>query len=300
MVNKEREFIEATSRITSFNVLSKSGATISPIEIRLTKDKLSLVSRVLSSNDTAYKHTEIILDLVRKLGHREDTVAEFRALAMIAETALQSEDFDESYEVCERMVNTILQLKVSLPSAIREPILYEATEVCWVACFQLGRQPEYLNIPRRMWLLGRALENCSSDHIADILTTWRKLEQDDMESRRHTMGGKKATSFNSGHPVDLASRRVSSLASRLHTIHLPSPGLAHSPNAVALASQATQAFSNIAANFPFSVRDRLSHADRSRSRDTERTPLSPDVQSQAKHALQKGIGWLIGADDDEL
>ena len=80
---KEREFIEATSRISSFNVMSKPGVPLLPIEIRLTKDRLGLVSRVMSSNDDAYKHAEVMLDLTRKLGYQDDPVAEVKTLAMI-------------------------------------------------------------------------------------------------------------------------------------------------------------------------------------------------------------------------
>ncbi|KAM6498410.1 hypothetical protein JOM56_006358 [Amanita muscaria] len=62
---KEMEFIDATSRISSFNVLS---CPILPIEIRLTKDWLSLVSRALSSTDESYEHTEVILELLGYVG----------------------------------------------------------------------------------------------------------------------------------------------------------------------------------------------------------------------------------------
>ena len=77
-VTQEKQFIEATSRLCSFNLMSRPGIPISPIEIRLTKDRLSLVSRVLSSNNDAYKHSEVILDLVRKLGFHNDIIAEVK------------------------------------------------------------------------------------------------------------------------------------------------------------------------------------------------------------------------------
>ena len=96
---------------------SMAQISISPIEIRLTKDRLSLVSRVLSSNNDAYKHTEVILDLVRKLGFRNDVVAEAKALAMLAETALQAEDYARAWDASETMVNTVLLLLRSRTSS---------------------------------------------------------------------------------------------------------------------------------------------------------------------------------------
>ncbi|GBE77859.1 hypothetical protein SCP_0107410 [Sparassis crispa] len=95
---KEKEFIEATSRLCSFNLMTRSGTPITPLEIRLTKDRLSLVSRVLSSNSDAYKHTQVILELVEKLGFGGDAIAEVKTLAMLVETALQSEDFTRHRE----------------------------------------------------------------------------------------------------------------------------------------------------------------------------------------------------------
>jgi len=107
---REQEFIEATSRITSFNVETRPGISLSPIEIRLTKDRLSLVSRVLSSNDDAYKYKEVILELVDKLGFRGETVPRVKALAMIADTALQAEDFAQAFETSETMIDTVSHL----------------------------------------------------------------------------------------------------------------------------------------------------------------------------------------------
>ena len=87
-----------------------------PIEIRLTKDKLSLVSRIVSSNENVYKHTEVILDLTRKLGFQDDVLAEVKTLAMIADTALQAEDFTRAFEANERMIERVLQLQRSSKS----------------------------------------------------------------------------------------------------------------------------------------------------------------------------------------
>ncbi|OBZ78743.1 60S ribosome subunit biogenesis protein nip7 [Grifola frondosa] len=172
-IMKEKEFIEATSRLCSFNLMSRPGIPISPIEIRLTKDRLSLVSRVLSSNNDAYKHTQVILDLVYKLGFKGDIVAEVKTLAMLAETALQAEDFNRAYETSQRMVDTILILRSSAPLGLQDPQIEEASEVCWVACFQVGRHPEFPDLKKKMTLLGRAVELCPPERLPDVLGAWR-------------------------------------------------------------------------------------------------------------------------------
>ena len=103
-IHREKDFIEATTRLCSFKLTSRPGTPITPIEIRLTKDRLSLVSRVLASNTDAYKHTQVILELVRKLGFDHDVVAEVKTLAMLADTALSSGDFDRAYENSMKLV----------------------------------------------------------------------------------------------------------------------------------------------------------------------------------------------------
>ena len=100
---KGQETIEATSRIYSFNVTSSPGVPISPIEIRLTKDRLSLVSRVLSSNNEAYKHTKVTLD--RKLGFKGGSAVEVKTLGMMSDVALQNEDFDRAYKIDKQIIN---------------------------------------------------------------------------------------------------------------------------------------------------------------------------------------------------
>ncbi|KII93812.1 hypothetical protein PLICRDRAFT_99626 [Plicaturopsis crispa FD-325 SS-3] len=298
---REKEFIEATSRLSSFNVMARPGIPISPIEIRLTKDRLSLVSRVLSSNSDAYKHTQVVLELVHKLGFRNDVVAEVKTLAMLADTALQAEDFGRAYEASEKMIDTVLNLRSSTLLGLNDTNVHEATEVCWIACFQLGRQPEFEDVPKKLYLLGRALELCPPDKLHDVLTAWRRLEKEDLESRqdrlvhRSTVTKKPPRSATSSSIPNTAS----ALSSRLQEFRMPSSPLVNAEDAAALANRA---FSRVAANFPFGGRGRSLVSDdveRSRSGSGSRRRLdAEEVSAQATRAFHKGIGWLIGADDE--
>jgi len=285
----EKEFIEATSRITSFNVLTSHGTPMSPIEIRLTKDRLSLISSVLSSNSNAYKHAEVILELCNKLGYRDDPVAEVKVLAMLADTALQTEDFDCAYGNIERMIGLVASLRnacMELDGKARD-----AAEVCWVACFQLGRQSEFLDSAKKMALLGNALELCPPDKIHDVLTAWRKLEAENVQ-RAGQLRRQQHTELDNIHRTRQVKRAPSSLRSRLQDFHMPAPPLLSSPDAAALASRT---FKTVAASFPFSVGHRP-RSDTPQSEGSART--DGDVSSQASRVLSKGIGWLIGADND--
>ncbi|KAJ3564975.1 hypothetical protein NP233_g7936 [Leucocoprinus birnbaumii] len=344
---QEKEFIEATSRISSFNVYSRPGIPISPIEIRLTKDRLSLVSRVLSSNNDAYKHTQVILDLCYKLGFRGDAAAEVKTLAMLADTALQAEDFSRAYENAMRMVDIVVKLRESTTALdVNADKVQEATEVCWIGCFQLGRQPEFDDLKKKLQLLGYALEFCPPEKLHDVLTAWRRLEKEDITNREEDLiqkkqlhvGGKSLTSSlhhhqqkhgliagGNGHAWDHASAvtsatlntAASSLRTKLQQFHMPSPPLLSTPDAAALASRT---FRSVAANFPFSVGQRSAtpsqasfdggeyHDDGSSRQGygASRHQYSSesghhrldDVSAQASKVFSKGIGWLIGADDE--
>ncbi|KAF7310800.1 Sec39 domain-containing protein [Mycena chlorophos] len=276
-LKREKEFIEATSRLSSFNITSSRGTPLTPIEIRLTKDRLSLVSRVLSSNNDAYKHTEVILDLVRKLGFGGNVVAEVKTLAMLADTALQAEDFERAYGTSQQMVDTVLNLRSSHPD-IDSSTVQEASEVCWVACFQLGRQPEFDDIDKKLSLLGRALELCPPEQLHDVLAAWRRLESEDIEARNERL----ASNDTSKHVKRRKTGNIApSLRERLQEFHLPSPQLLNTPDAAALASRT---FRSVAANFPFSV----SGSGRA----------AQEEERGNSRLLSKGIGWLIGADAD--
>ncbi len=274
-LNREKEFIEATSRISSFNIQSRPGIPISPIEIRLTQDRLTLISRILSSNAEAYKHTEVILDLCYKLGFRGDTAAEVKVLAMLADAALQAEDFTRAYENTIRMVDVVKKLREAQSFGVVDEKIREATELCWIGCFQLGRQPEFDDLKKKLQLVGYTLELCPPEKIHDVLTAWGRLEKEDIANREEDLerkelhaGGtlnqrrqKRGLTGGSGYTLSHGSMvasatlttAASSLRSKLQQFHMPSPPLLTTPDAAALASRT---FRNVAASFPFSVGQR--------------------------------------------
>lgn len=287
-IQREREFIEATSRICSFNVVSRQGIPISPLEIRLVKDKLDLIAGVLSGTEDAYKHSKVILDLTYKLGYRDDVVAEVKVLAMIADAALQAEDFVRAAENAERMVDIVRKLnEVSLTSSDMESGT-EAKEVCWRSCFQLGRQTEFRDVDKKLRLLGHALELCPPEHTLDVLGIWRKIEGESISMHREKLEMQKGQG---------ASFAAASFRTRLQDLQLGTSTGITAPDAAALASRT---FKSVAANFPFSVRGRQLEDERGTLDEgsIEIEDSGPDVSAHAKQAFARGIGWLIGADEE--
>ncbi|QRV90809.1 Secretory pathway protein Sec39 [Ceratobasidium sp. AG-Ba] len=288
-VIKEREFIEATSRICAFNVVSRPGIPITPLEIRLVKDRLSLIARVLSSTDDAYKHTQVILDLVAKLGFRGDSAAEVKALAMIADSALSAEDFEAAAETSTRMVKTTVKLRaVGTGTSAEAAAAAEAIEVCWHTCFQLGRQTEFTDIKTKMTLLAHALELCPPENVGDVLNAWKRLEGEKIEARKAQGPAIKKP------PV----RRNRGAHDLLALPDMSAPLI--SPDAAAAAARTFSRVAGAAANLPFAVRGRLGSTT-SRGLDDETSSTrsrSPEsVASSARHAFSRGVGWLIGANE---
>lgn len=255
-----------------------------------------MISRVLSSNSDAYKHSEVVLDLAYKLGYRDDVVAEVKTLAMLADTALQAEDFPRASEFIERMVERVCKLRDT--SLIEDIRVTEASEVCWVACFQLGRQPEFKDVEKKLSLLGQALELCPAEKLHDILSAWNRMASKDIDYRKERL-----SSANKGIAASASRERTlvpgdvaSSLRARLREFHMPSPPLLSTPDAAALASRT---FRSVTANFPFSVGRGSQASDRDGSRASSLFKGDrEDVSAQATRVFNKGIGWLIGADNE--
>lgn len=313
---------------------SRPGAPITPIEIRLVKDRLSLVARVLSESEDAYKYPDIILELVHKLGFKKgDIVAEVKVRAMLADAALQSEDFERAAEMTEGMVSLLGKAPQSLLSIsslngvgplqnvtngnaravpTQDASVNEAVEVCWHSCYQLGRQPEFQDIKRKLRLLGHALQLCPPENTLDILAVWRRLESECIEATKtdrrtaRTERGSKESLANKGAGGSLAARGGTLFSGHLSNYAPSSEHLLHQgADAAALAKQT---LSRVAANFPFDLgplragrsasnaTTMKGDTDASSTKSAGRS-ITPDVSSSARQALSRGMGWLIGDDE---
>lgn len=268
------------------------------------KDRLSLIARVLSSTEDAYKHSKVILDLTHKLGYQNDVVAEVKVLAMLADAALQAEDFVRAAETAERMVAIVRNLNYNnnnnTPSTSDDAESQkEAKEVCWRSCFQLGRQTEFHDVDKKLKLLGHALELCPPEHMLDVLGVWRKIEGQHVLSRRAEQIALKEN--NTSRKRQAPPSATASFRSRLQDLQLGAAAGITPSDAAGAAALASRTIKSVAASFPFSVRGRQSEEDGRRSWDGssgEHENTGPDVSANAKQAFARGIGWLIGADEE--
>ncbi|KIM21535.1 hypothetical protein M408DRAFT_80442 [Serendipita vermifera MAFF 305830] len=307
-IQKERDFIEATSKICSFNVFTRPGIPITPLEIRLTKNRLDLIARVLSSTDDAFNHTNVILELSHKLGFKDDLGAEIKILSMVVDVALQHEDFLKAETTCERMMESARTLRASYPmdAALPAPS-QEALEVAWRSCYQLGRQSEFRDTDRKLRLLGFALELCPTANTLDVLSAWRRIEADDIEERKRRSAARAAlrpTGKRKESGPGMLDAQARALAAA-GTLFGGLKGLSQGQEA------ATHMLNRVTANFPFSLGSHRAeeHQPAAGERDfgnlfsvgdtSPRPRVTEEVAAGAKQVLARGMGWLIGGDEED-
>ena len=333
-IARERAFIEATSKISSFHITSPSGNPLTPLEIRLTKDRLTLIARILSSTDDSYKHMDVMLEIVEKLGYTKDGAhlegaagsyesAEVKVLAMLADAALQAEDFGRAVSSCERMVERARKLRTkylphaspSSSNAPQDPLrasAEEAIEVCWHSCFQLGRQSEFRDTPAKLRLLGFALELCPTTNTLDVLGVWRRIEREDIEVRKEAVEKRKAKRESQAHrslvaPSQAHNGHVNDALNGTESRSRPaslamafSPLVAQAHHSQDIATNVLGRVSGFAASLPFSVSGRGRSSFDSDRPQTPGSPTllpsAPDVADTARRAFSRGVGWLIGDD----
>ncbi|RUS21516.1 secretory pathway protein Sec39-domain-containing protein [Endogone sp. FLAS-F59071] len=170
-VRAELDLIEATHQLTEYKVYHRPGIRIMPIQIRQASNRLDLISRLLSTNPEVYRQFSRIVELARKLGYRDDRVAEIRVMAMLADSALRDEHYDVTYHICMDLVEK--GRKVTAPNPT---IKSEINDVSWRICYEVGKNEAYRDLEKRMMLIAFALTMCPREQAVDILNIWRRLE----------------------------------------------------------------------------------------------------------------------------
>ncbi|KAJ1029758.1 hypothetical protein NDA13_003000 [Ustilago tritici] len=186
----QREFIEAACRLSGFKVksIAHPGESITPKEIRETKDKVELVARLLGSQGDAHRSPELVLDLAHRLssldppsntssGKSDKSLIEARVLAMLSDAATASEDFDQSSTLCLRLIQSATKSRCN-PAVV---------ELTWKSCFQLSKHPGWEDTPQRLTMLGHALSLAPPEQLGGMLRMWRDL---DSQLTREVEGGK--------------------------------------------------------------------------------------------------------------
>jgi len=177
-IQAEIEFIEATHMLTEQRVYHQPGILIHPMQIRLASNKLDLIARLLSTSDEVYYDSKSIIELTKKLGYRNDKLAEVKVMAMLADTALRDTNLNFAYNMCIDIVKIIKSISNVKNDDKKEVIRNSAKDVAWRICYEVGKQEAFQNLEKKMTLMGYALALCPSDQAVDILNIWRKIDNE--------------------------------------------------------------------------------------------------------------------------
>lgn len=174
-IKKEMDLIEAThTLVADYRVQDRPGITIMPIQVRQSKNRLDLISKLIYAKRDMYRRHEQVLDLVRKLCYGDDLLAKVKALAMLANAALVEEDYTESYKLCQITVNEAQNKKTAGKSKSYND---EVDQAAWQICLGLGKVEAFDDINRRLDVLSMAMTLSPVENIRDVLTVWRKLDE---------------------------------------------------------------------------------------------------------------------------
>lgn len=258
---------------------------------------------------------------------------------MLADAAVQEGDWERGVGYVERMVTAVQafgrkkRARDSLPSA---PTSFhssvassssglvvdseqEAVDVCWKTCYQFGRQSAFADTDRKLTLMGHALDFCPADILSDLLIAWRKLEEEALRNPRSSGPTVASQEGRGRHAVDHLPAIAVSAASQL--TGMPSSELDHMRRrdiAAAAASRTINTLSSSLSSFrplgggASSIR---SSSPASSLHSQTGTPVSgehsvaslfggavddQDVVKQGRRALNRGVGWLLGASEEEM
>ena len=333
-IRRERDFIEATSRLASYRLRNAAGESLAPIEVRLASDKLALIARLLASpeNADAYRHPELILELASKLGHRGDSLAETRVLSMLADAALAAGDARRAAKACDRMVAVVQQVRKGRDREKADA----AADLAWKTCFHFGGASAGSRDPaaeeKRKELLGQALLLCPPGSMQEVLAVWQvaDVQHPGLRSPTKSPHQRRASRQEVSTSSSASRSSVGGLGIPFHMPSRPSTPsatqLSHSAESAARAAlsvgraaSAYLPFRSATPDFAFSGssgsrsaspgnpvspnRNRQPVEARPPSRDHLHGtgPAAGGLRNEVSDRLQKGftsgIGWLIGADE---
>ncbi|KIW73223.1 hypothetical protein PV04_01357 [Phialophora macrospora] len=189
--------IRATHSLSFYQLTLQHGVPFKPVAIRVQKDPLTLLEKVLEQDARAYTKLDDLLEIARNLvrahlsnrGNTADDTEPLELRVLVAEqrvtyaaimAALATNDFDTAYAY----ITTRLQT-----SAEKSAASGFIDDTSWRAAYAAGKyrpsaSPKSLNaridsLAQRMELLSRALMLApSGEALSGILATWRRYEEE--------------------------------------------------------------------------------------------------------------------------
>lgn len=208
--------------------------------------------------------------------------------------------------------------------AVRDPATEASMirQVTWRSCLALGRQSEYDNIPDRIALLAQAIALCPPEEVGAILPMWRGAEQLVVNNPKLLEPpSESVVGSGSGFTASSLSSGLGSVASGIGSSAMNAAAgfggfggggggdraQGQDGDQRVLGSRRAARAAKLAIDFGSNLRSFTGSpvsADRDRGDHGEvRGGLVADVDAAAdmgRRALVKGVGWLLGADEQHM
>ncbi|KAK5823477.1 secretory pathway protein Sec39-domain-containing protein [Linnemannia elongata] len=191
-IRREMDLIEATNFMTSTYNLTAPGSsnTILPLQIRATENRLSLVRRLIMTQENAYRDHATMLELAIKvtgIGQKKALrqQVEIQVVGMLIEAALRERNHVFALQQSERLMDL---LKVSGATDLNtdgSPKMRRGdmdAKKPWEIFMQVGSESAGRDYSKRLAVLGYAMACCPADKVESVLEIWRSLEMESVHA----------------------------------------------------------------------------------------------------------------------
>ncbi|KAL8788326.1 MAG: hypothetical protein Q9213_001723 [Squamulea squamosa] len=206
--------IAATHSMSFYSLTLQHGVPFQPVNIRASKDPLSLIGRILEQNPRSYTKLDDLLEIGHSLVKarlRPNETADItptwkestsdkprcqsqdlhessrRIISMAIEAALSEGDFDTAYSYIVNRLSPTAPGSRENSSTGQNQAASPQDDISWRSAYLAGRatvpksspsQPSVQRLEQRLELLSLALLLAPSSHLAEILQVWRSVEKD--------------------------------------------------------------------------------------------------------------------------
>lgn len=229
----------------------------------MASDRLEIIGKVLASSEGAYRHESVILEIVDKLGYRGDEGAHANVMCRLIALAIGADDADQALALAEKLLDSASKSRATQQYTDQADGRTSAYSTCWRSLVDVASMRQFINEDKGAHLLAAAARLCPTEPLLDVLEQWRFAE-DQTQALKPVW----ASQSNPIRPVSAVPSQSTVLGSRR----------------AARAAQMAVSFSeHLAGRLPSTHIPALAQE-------------APHVSRNAKLALAKGVGWLLGED----
>lgn len=199
-ITQIRALLSATNAISHYALTLQNGVPLRPVNIRASKDPISLIGKILSQNRDSYTKLDDLLDignhlvmaglvqespqppsrLLAEADQAQYSLTSRRISKMAIEAALEAGDFDTAYS---KITTSSLSSGMSRPQEQGDPNHTPSyDDISWRAVYQAGCYPitastELHKIEQRLELLAQTLLLAPPSALSEVLVAWQQCEQ---------------------------------------------------------------------------------------------------------------------------